>query len=129
MLNRLIDRLIEAANAPRQAAKPPGPILLAFTTIAVFALVCMSMNRWPSPRGDFAWLDPLLVGAVAVVVLLTVGLLWAIRVLHVVGQDRRWSWWILPAPIVVGLGALLIVVLPDQATTDSWLDFAVDWRD
>lgn len=115
MSNRLIDRLIEAANAPRRAAKPPGPILLAFTTIAVLALVCMSGNWWPSPRGYFAWLDPLLVGAAAVVVLLTSGLVWAIRVLHVVGQDRRWSWWIVPAPVVVGLGALLIVFLQERA--------------
>ncbi|MFI8566310.1 hypothetical protein ACIGGF_07080 [Rhodococcus sp. NPDC078407] len=128
MPNRLIDRLIEAANAPRKAAKPPGPILLAFTTIAVVALVVMSGNWWPSPRGYFAWFDPLLVGAVAVVVLLTVGLLWAIRVLHVVGQDRRWSWWILPAPIVICLGALLIVILQEQAMSATWLDFAVNWK-
>ncbi|MDZ7917305.1 MAG: hypothetical protein U5N21_13045 [Rhodococcus sp. (in: high G+C Gram-positive bacteria)] len=128
MPNRLIGRLIEAANAPRQAAKPPGPILLAFTTIAVVALVFMSMNRWPSPRGFFAWLDPLLVGAIAIVVLLTVGLVWAIRVLHVVGQDRRWSWWILPAPIVVCVGAVLIFALPELRGTESWLDFAFDWK-
>ena len=128
MFEQLRHRLIEAANAPREPAKPPGPILLAFTTIAVVALVFMSFNRWPSPRGAFAWFDPLLVGAAAVVVLLTVGLIWAIRVLHVVGQDRRWSWWILPAPMVVCLGALVIVVLSGQTTNDSWLDFAVEWK-
>ena len=123
IIERLKNRLIESANAPRKAAKPPGPILLVFTTIAAVTWVCVSRNWWPSPYGQFAWFDPLLAGASSILVLLIVGLIWAIRTLHVVGQDRRWSWWIAPAPVVVGLAAAVLVLLPPENMLDHRDEF------
>lgn len=115
--------MIAASNAPRKPAKPPGPILLTFTVVAMIAAVSLSQSWWPSPYGQFAWFDPLLVGAATIATLLVVALVWAIRVLHVVGQDRRWSWWIVTAPIVVGIGALLIVALPRTTMLDHRQEF------
>jgi hypothetical protein len=76
-----------------------------------------------SPYGQFAWFDPLLAGASSILVLLIVGLIWAIRTLHVVGQDRRWSWWIAPAPVVVGLAAAVLVLLPPDNMLDHRDEF------
>ncbi|OZD44025.1 hypothetical protein CH252_23740 [Rhodococcus sp. 06-1477-1B] len=112
IIERLKNRLIESANASRKAAKPPGPILLVFTTIAAVTWVCVSRNWWPSPYGDPTGPDQFLLGLIATVSLLIIGLIWAIRTLHVVGQDRRWSWWIVPAPIVVGIGTTLLMLTP-----------------
>ncbi|MDP9637768.1 hypothetical protein J2W18_002687 [Rhodococcus cercidiphylli] len=83
----------------------------------------MSRNWWPSPYGQFAWFDPLLAGASSILVLLIVGLIWAIRTLQVVGQDRRWSWWIAPAPVVVGLAAAVLVLLPPENMLDHRDEF------
>ncbi|RQO52768.1 DUF1109 domain-containing protein [Rhodococcus sp. KBW08] len=106
------------AADPPASSKPPGPILLAFTVVPVLVLLCVHYGWWPSPFGDFRWLDPLLVSAAALFILAVVGLVWAIRTLYVLGQDRCWSWWILPAPIVV-VGAVAVVMLVPQV---SFLD-------
>jgi len=106
------------AADPPASSKPPGPILLAFTVFPVLVLLCRHYGWWPSPFGGFRWLDPLLVSAAALLILAVVGLVWAIRTLYVLGQDRCWSWRILPAPIVV-VGAVAVVMLVPQV---SFLD-------
>ncbi|MDV6303145.1 MULTISPECIES: hypothetical protein [Rhodococcus] len=65
---------------------------MTFTTSVVAAWVCLSRSWWPSPYGELTGPDRLLVALIATVALLIIGLIWAIRVLHVIGQDRRWSW-------------------------------------
>lgn len=34
--------------------------------------------------------------------------MWAVRTLYVLGQDRRWAWWILPSPVAVIAAVLLM---------------------
>ncbi|WP_242676662.1 DUF1109 domain-containing protein [Rhodococcus sp. ABRD24] len=83
------------------------------TVFALLVLVCINYDWWPSRFGNRQWADPLLFGGVALLILAVAGLVWAIRTLYVVGQDRRWSWWILPAPLaVVGVLAIGLLLPP-----------------
>lgn len=75
------------------------------------------------PVRGFRWLDPLLVSAAALVILVMVGLVWAIRTLYVVGQDRRWSWWILPAPLVVTAAVAVVMLVPQVSFLDKSGEF------
>ena len=102
-----------------KSSKPPGPVLLILTVTAVLVWICLRVNFWPSPFGQFAWLDPLLPGAVVLMIFLVLGLAWAYRTLRVVGRDRRWSWWILSAPAVALTG---VVVLHFAIPTTTFLD-------
>lgn len=108
---------------PPASAKPPGRILLAFTVVPVLVLMCRHYGWWPSPFGDFRWLDPLLASAAALLILIVVGVVWAIRTLYVLGQDRRWSWWILPAPVVVGAALAVVVSVPATSFLDTSGEF------
>lgn len=115
----------------RTRAKPPGPILLVFVTVAVAVWVCVKRNWWPSPFGARTWADPLLVHLVVLGVLAVAGLVWAIRTLYVLGRDRRWSWWVLPAPIVVAAAFTFVVWGPSATFLDKCSEFeaiAVDIR-
>ncbi len=103
--------------------KLPGPIVLAVTGIAVAVLVCIHYDWWPSRFGGWRWADPLLFAGGAVLVLAVTGLVWAIRTLYVIGQDRRWSWWIAAAPAVVGVAALVAVLFPPTGFDDLRPEF------
>lgn len=111
--------------------KPPGPVILVLATVTVAIWVCLQRNWWPSPFGQFAWLDPLLVTPVVFLVLLALGLVWSVRALYVLLADRRWSWWILPAPFVVCAGVTVVALLPPLSILDERAEFesvALDLR-
>ncbi len=108
---------------PPESSKPPGPILLAFTVVPLIALVCRHYGWWPSPFGDFRWFDPLLVSAAALLTLIVVGLVWAVRTLYVLGQDRRWSWWILPSPVAVIAAVAAVLLMPPATFLDKSGEF------
>ncbi|RVW03677.1 DUF1109 family protein [Rhodococcus spongiicola] len=103
--------------------KPPGRILTAITGVAVIVLVCLHYDWWPSRFGDMAWADPLLFGGTALLVLIVAGTVWAIRTLHFVGQDRRWTWWIMAAPTVVAAAAASALLLPPPSFDDMRPEF------
>ncbi|MET4046909.1 MULTISPECIES: DUF1109 domain-containing protein [unclassified Rhodococcus (in: high G+C Gram-positive bacteria)] len=103
--------------------KPPGSIFLAIVSAAVMVWICLQRNWWPSPFGVFAWLDPLLVTLALLFLFLALGVFWAIRTLYVLLADRRWSWWILPAPIGVGVGTAALVLLPPQSILGDRAEF------
>jgi len=116
----------------RTRAKPPGPILLVFVTFAVAIWVCVKRNWWPSPFGGHTWADPLLAHVLVLGVLAVAGLVWAIRTLYVLGRDRRWSWWILPAPVLVAAAFTFVVWGPSTTFLDKRTEFeaiAVDIRE
>lgn len=108
---------------PPESSKPPGPILLAFTVVPLVALVCRHYGWWPSPFGEYRWLDPFLVSAAALLILIVVGLVWAIRTLYALGQDRRWSWWILSSPIAVIAAVALVLLMPPATFLDKSGEF------
>jgi hypothetical protein len=85
--------------------KPPGPVNLAVTVVALVVLVLAAGHWWPAGNGWFLAAGP------AVLVLLVCGGVWAIRSLYVTGQDQRWSWWIAPWPLVVALGVSAALVV------------------
>ena len=89
----------------------------AFTVVPVLVLMCMHYGWWPSPFGDLRWADPLL--AAALLILTVVGLVWAIRTLYVLGQDRHWSWWVLPAPVVVIAAVAVVMLVPATSFLDK----------
>ncbi|MEU2037443.1 DUF1109 domain-containing protein [Nocardia niwae] len=104
--------LARALTIQDRPNRPPGPIHLAFTVVPVVVLVCLYYDWWPSRYGSFAWADPLLFGAAAVLVLLICGAVWAVRTLRVVGRDRTWAWWIAAAPAVILAVAGTATLLP-----------------
>ncbi|MET4046301.1 MULTISPECIES: DUF1109 domain-containing protein [unclassified Rhodococcus (in: high G+C Gram-positive bacteria)] len=104
-------------------SKPPGPILLAFVTVAVIVWVCLDRNWWPSPFGSYTWLDPLLAAMACVLIFLVTGLVWAIRTLYVLGRDQRWAWWVVPAPAVVLTGLAFLALMPSTSFLDERSEF------
>ncbi|WP_063018702.1 DUF1109 family protein [Nocardia niwae] len=104
--------LARALTIQDRPNRPPGPIHLAFTVVPVVVLVCLYYDWWPSRYGSFAWADPLLFGAAAVLVLLICGAVWAVRTLRVVGRDRTWAWWIAAAPAMILAVAGTATLLP-----------------
>ncbi|OZF26006.1 DUF1109 domain-containing protein [Rhodococcus sp. 14-2483-1-2] len=121
----------EQTRSKPPRSKPPGPILLTFVTAAVAVWVCVKRNWWPSPFGAHTWADPLLAHLLVLVGLAVTGLVWAIRTLYVLGRDRRWSWWILPAPVLVLAAFAFVVWGPSTTFLDKRSEFeaiAVDIR-
>ncbi|MGK8504769.1 hypothetical protein [Nocardia asiatica] len=89
-------------------ATAPGPAVLTGTVIGVAVLLCVHLDRTPF-AGNLTGPDQL-VGLVGGGTLLGVCLLvWAIKTLYLVGRERRWSWKVAAAPLVV-LAALAIGV-------------------
>lgn len=68
-------------------------------------------------------MDPFLVSAAALLILIVVGLVWAIRTLYALGQDRRWSWWILSSPIAVIAAVALVLLMPPATFLDKSGEF------
>ncbi|WP_245562676.1 DUF1109 domain-containing protein [Nocardia araoensis] len=121
----LVRALIEQ-DKPNRA---PGPIHLAFTFVPVAVLVCLYYDWWPSRYGSSAWVDPLLFGAAAVLVLLVCGAVWAVRTLHAVGRDRTRSWWMAAAPALILAVAGTVTLLPRpsfEATRPQFEQVALD---
>jgi hypothetical protein len=115
---------VEPSVQQSTPSKPPGPVLLILTVTAVLVWICLRVNFWPSPFGQFAWLEPFLAGLVVLLIFLALGLVWAYRTLRVVGRDRRWSWWILSAPLIVLAGAVVLhFVLPTTTFLDKRSEF------
>ena len=115
--------LVRALISYDKPNKPPGPIHLAFTVVPVLILVCIYYDWWPSRYGSAGWADPLLFGAAALLVLAVVGLVWAVRTLYVIGADRRWSWWIVPAPAVVLVAVATVMLAPRSSFDDTRSEF------
>ncbi|NEW38680.1 DUF1109 domain-containing protein [Nocardia cyriacigeorgica] len=117
MSNR--ERLGRALIDKGKPNRPPGPIHLAITIVAVVVLVCLYYDWWPSRYGSFGWADPLLFGAAAALWLFICGAVWAIRTLYVVGRGRTWSWWIAAAPAMILAVAGTVVLLPRPSFDDT----------
>jgi hypothetical protein len=115
--------LVRPTSSHDKPNKPPGPIQLTFTVLPVLILLCIYYDWWPSRYGNSSWADPLLFGAVALLILAVTGLVWAIRALYVLGQDRRWSWWIAPAPAVVLLAVATMLLAPRPSFDDTRPEF------
>ncbi|MFM1731201.1 DUF1109 domain-containing protein [Prescottella soli] len=81
------------------------------TVLAVGLLLCLYYGWWPSRFGSFQWAEPLLFCVGTLLALGVVGLVWAIRTLIYVVEERRWSWWILQAPAIVLSGVALSATL------------------
>lgn len=115
--------LVRALISHDEPNKPPGPIHLTFTVVPVLILVCSYYDWWPSRYGSSSWADPLLFGAAALLILAVVGPVWAIRTLYVIGADRRWSWWIVPAPTVVIVAVATVMLVPRPSFDDTRPEF------
>ncbi|MDI9979431.1 hypothetical protein [Rhodococcus sp. IEGM 1307] len=92
-------------------SKPPGLLVLSMTVLPLVGLLGMRYDK-PRALSGMTIADELLVGTLLTLALAVSGLVWMIRTLHVVGQDQRWSWWIVVSPIAVALALLVYVVVP-----------------
>ncbi|MQP33515.1 DUF1109 family protein [Rhodococcus erythropolis] len=91
--------------------KPPRWTVLLLTAIPIVGSLSM---RYDQPRilSSMTAPDELLVGIVLVLLLALAGLLWMISTLRVVGEDQRWSWWIVISPAIVTCGAAIYLIFP-----------------
>lgn len=87
-------------------------VLIALTPILpIVGLLAMRYNQ-PECLTLMTRPDELLVGGLLTLLLGVSGLSWMISTLRIVGEDRRWSWWITVAPAVVTAGALVYLTVP-----------------
>lgn len=101
--------------------RPPGIIVLSLVAGSTLILGGVAYG-WPSSIfGRLTDPDKLLWGGCCVLVLLPALAIWAIKSLHVLGQDRRWSWWIAPVPLIAvsTLGLFLLSPPPEPPTHDD----------
>lgn len=85
----------------------------------VFAL----LDWWPGHGHTVdAFTNSMIVLAFGVL-LVAVGLVWAIKSAYVIGRDRRWSWWIAAAPIVVVAATVAALIIPSPSFESSRSDF------
>ncbi|MFI6430342.1 DUF1109 domain-containing protein [Rhodococcus oryzae] len=106
-----------------QRNKPPGPIVLAMTILSVAVLLCIHYDWQPASYGNLTGADHFFYGAPALLVLALTGLVWAIRTLYVVGEDRRWSWWIVAAPSVVIAAVAVGMIWPPPTFDEARPEF------
>jgi len=106
-----------------QRNKPPGPIVLAMTVLPIAVLLCIQYDWQPARYGNLTGADAFLYGVPALLVLALTGLIWAIRSLYVVGEDRRWSWWIVAAPSVVVAAVAVGMIWPPPTFDEARPEF------
>ncbi|MCZ4505396.1 DUF1109 domain-containing protein [Rhodococcus ruber] len=108
-------------------ARPPGPIVAQLSVLLCIAIVFALLDWWPGQGRTVDAFTNTVVVLVFGVLLVVVALVWAVKSLYVIGRDRRWSWWIAPAPIavVVALAAVLLVPSPSFESSRSDFDLAV----
>jgi hypothetical protein len=100
-------------------ARPPKLVVAVLSATLSAGVVFAMVDWWP---GKGHQVDEFTNGLLALlfgVLLLIVGLVWAIKSLYVVGRDRRWSWWIAPAPTVVVLAAVAVLMFPGPSFHSS----------
>ncbi|MGW6374541.1 DUF1109 domain-containing protein [Rhodococcus sp. NPDC055112] len=98
-------------------------IVLAMTVLSIAVLLCIHYDWQPARYGNLTGADQFFYGAPALLVLALAGLIWAIRTLFVVGEDWRWSWWILAAPGVVIVAVLVGMLWPPMTFDDPRPEF------
>lgn len=111
---------VDAERSGRRTRyRPPGMVLPVATTLAVMVPLCLHHGWWPPRFGSIGWAEPLLFFLGAMLVLVAVGLVWAVRTLIYLVEERRWSWWILPVPAVVLVAVTAGSVLPPMTFDDA----------
>lgn len=91
--------------------QPPGWTVLLLTVIPIVGLLSMAYDQ-PSRLSVMTAPDELLVGTVLFLMLAVAGLLWMISTLRVVGEDQRWSWWIIVSPAIMVCAAAVYLTVP-----------------
>ncbi|APE09299.1 hypothetical protein ACFYRW_03950 [Rhodococcus pyridinivorans] len=98
--------------------------LLGIAALAGAALVAASGHYWPTGRSD------LLVVAAAILVLLGVGLGWALRMAFDRAHGRRWRWHTsaLPSVVLVAVGIAMLVRPDFEHARPQFEQIAADLR-
>lgn len=107
----------------RKRYRPPGVILPVVAALAIMVLFCLHYGWWPSRFGTSSWAEPLLFFLGALLVLVVVGLIWAVCTLIYAVEERQWSWWILPVPAVVVVAVAVGNLVPPMAFEDVRPEF------
>ncbi len=86
--------------------------MAAFTFVLTVGITFAAVDWWPgASRGLDAFTNLLIMVGLGGLLLIA-GLVWAVKTLYLVGRDRRWSWWIVPAPAIVVAALLVILLVP-----------------
>ena len=104
-------------------ARPPGLIVAGLSVLLCTGFVFARLDWWPGHGHTVDAFTNSMVVLVFGVLLIVVGLVWVVKSAYVIGRDRRWSWWIAAAPIVVIAATVAATVIPSPSFEASRSDF------
>lgn len=98
-------------------------MLAVCTAVLATGIVFAVVDWWPGAAhtaDDLA--NDLILTTLGFLLFLT-GTVWAVKTFNVVVRYRRWSWWIVPAPVIVVMALLLALLLPAPSFHSARSDF------
>ncbi|AOD24492.1 hypothetical protein IM25_18115 [Rhodococcus sp. p52] len=104
-------------------ARPPGLIVAGASVLLCTGFVFALLDWWPGHGHTVDTFTNSMIVLAFGVLLVVVGLVWAIKSAYVIGRDRRWSWWIAAAPIVVVAATGVAAVIPSPSFQAARSDF------
>lgn len=108
--------------------RPPGLLTAVCTGLLSLGIVFAAIDWWPGAGHRVDELTNLLILLVLGVLLLVAGIVWAVKTFGIVCRDRRWSWWILPAPSIVVVALVIALLVPKPSFQSSREDFEMAVR-
>ncbi|KMJ50563.1 hypothetical protein ACG96_07225 [Rhodococcoides fascians] len=94
--------------------RPPGKVLAAITFLLCAAALFGSMNYWPVAGRVFNLLNFVVFVAVALI-LLVVGVVWWYKTVKYLRSGQPWSRMIAVAPVIVVIGLVLALTIPEPS--------------
>ncbi|MBY4107489.1 hypothetical protein HQO82_08430 [Rhodococcus fascians] len=94
--------------------RPPGKVLAAITFLLCAAALFGSMNYWPVAGRVFNLLNFVVSVAVALI-LLVVGIVWWYKTVKYLRSGQPWSRMIAVAPVIVVIGLVLALAIPEPS--------------
>ena len=98
------------------------------TLVLSLGIVFAVIDWWPGAGHRVDALTNLLILLALGTLLLVTGIVWAVMTFGVVYQDRRWSWWVVPAPAIVLAALVIALLVPAPSFQSSRDDFEIAVR-
>lgn len=103
--------------------QPPGAVLAVCTAVLAAGIVFSVVDWWPGAAHTADDLSNFLIQVALGLLLCATGIVWAVKTFNVVVRDRRWSWWIVPAPAIVVTALLIALLVPAPSFQSARSDF------
>jgi len=103
--------------------RPPGAVLAVCTVVLAAGIVFSIVDWWPGAAHKVDDLSNYLIRVALGSLLCATAITWAVKTFNVVVRDRRWPWWIVPAPAIVVAVLLLALLVPTPSFQSARSDF------